>query len=538
MQTGFQQPNQPQFQQQQPPQFQQQFGGQVPQQQFGQTLQPQFQGQQGPAFTGMGGGLAPQATGFPAQQQRQLQAQATGFPGLQPQATGFVGGGAFQQQQRAPPPPPPVPPMPPMPPLPAQFQGQQSQLQPQQGPNRFMSASPGLVPQRTGFPAAAPLVAQPTGFVDPRLQMLSQSFMPVNTSSPYTPAGLPQLAPQTNLIQSFQQHNQDVRGQATQQMSWALSKAEKKKYDGIFRSWDTKGTGFIDGSTALEVFGASGLPQNELAQVWQLADVDDRGKLNIAEFHTAMGLIYRRLNGNPMPSELPPELKPPSAEDSVEFMKTLLRNEPRANSPRNDNFNSSRKPQGRDALIYKHNDSEPAGGVYRSSKRHVDREAVRRTGDDSPSSDLSDIKRQLASTANMLDRATEEEALRTREDEELDQELADLKYRVTRVQDDLDYNRRSAKSTKREEERRRLERELLTLMHEKIPDVERRVKAREERKEREKRERLRARDDANDRFGRYGGVNRDEDRRRYDDYDRDRPSSRNYDSPGRAAWCT
>jgi hypothetical protein len=31
-----------------------------------------------------------------------------------------------------------------------------------------------------------------------------------------------------------------------------------------------------------------------LAQIWQLSDVDDRGKLNIAEFHTAMGLIYRR----------------------------------------------------------------------------------------------------------------------------------------------------------------------------------------------------------------------------------------------------
>lgn len=25
-----------------------------------------------------------------------------------------------------------------------------------------------------------------------------------------------------------------------------------------------------------------------------LADIDDRGKLNIAEFHVAMGLIYRR----------------------------------------------------------------------------------------------------------------------------------------------------------------------------------------------------------------------------------------------------
>lgn len=133
-------------------------------------------------------------------------------------------------------------------------------------------------------------MAQPTGFVDPRLQLFSQTFMPVTPSAPYTPGGLPQLAPQTqNLAQSFQQQNS---GQP--KLSWTLSKAEKKKYDGIFRSWDSKGTGFIEGGTALEVFGASGLPQNELAQIWQLSDVDDRGKLNIAEFHTAMGLIYRR----------------------------------------------------------------------------------------------------------------------------------------------------------------------------------------------------------------------------------------------------
>jgi Ca2+-binding EF-hand superfamily protein len=96
-----------------------------------------------------------------------------------------------------------------------------------------------------------------------------------------------------SLQQSFQAHNQEKRGTIAPKIPWNLSKAEKKTYDQTFRAWDQSGTGFIDGKTALEVFGASGLGQNDLARIWTLADSDNRGKLNLAEFHVAMGLIYR-----------------------------------------------------------------------------------------------------------------------------------------------------------------------------------------------------------------------------------------------------
>jgi hypothetical protein len=108
-----------------------------------------------------------------------------------------------------------------------------------------------------------------TGWVDPRLQMMSQTFMPINTAAPYSAGGVPQLPQQQqNLVQSIQQHNQAQRGSTGQQLSWDLTKAEKKNYDNIFRSWDAKGTGFINGGTALEVFGASGLPKDDLARIW------------------------------------------------------------------------------------------------------------------------------------------------------------------------------------------------------------------------------------------------------------------------------
>ncbi len=213
-------------------------------------------------------GMQPQQTGFPGQGMGMMQAQPTGFPGM-------GGGSGFRQA----PPPPAVPPMP------SQFQNQQGSgfLQPQQQqPSRFLSPSPGLggpglsaiAPQQTGFPGAArPLVPQMTGFIDPKLQMMSSTFLPVNMSMPYNPAGAPQLPSQQlqggmNLQQSFQNYNQEVKGTAAPRVPWALSKGEKKSYDQIFRAWDTSNTGFINGQTALEVFGQSGLGKDDLARIW------------------------------------------------------------------------------------------------------------------------------------------------------------------------------------------------------------------------------------------------------------------------------
>lgn len=292
------------------------FPGPQPQQQFqpGQQLNPaaQFQQPQGsfgahpsaPAFGAGFGGLAPQPTGFPAARLQGLQQpQPTGFPGtsgigasLQAQPTGFPGvQSSFQQRQ----PPPPVPPLPvsyqqnappPPPPVPQQqpsfLNANQSRMG---GPSASSYGAPslvaqptgvGLLSQPTGFAgrALAPLVPQVTGFVDPRLQIMSSSFMPANTSAPYTSAGAPQLAPLPqqqlgglSLQQSFQQHNQAHGRGAAPKIPWALSRAEKKQYDQIFRAWDAQGTGFISGPTALEVFGQSGLDRNDLARIWSVS---------------------------------------------------------------------------------------------------------------------------------------------------------------------------------------------------------------------------------------------------------------------------
>lgn len=245
------------------------------------------------------------------------------------------------------------------------------------------------------------------------------------------------------------------------------------------------------------------------------------------------------LNGNEIPEQLPEELVPASARDlnqSVDFLKDILKNETRSRSPGNFDDPISKLPTrsfhsdtargagGRqDATIYKHDDEyTPPGGVYQPRSRHIDRDTVRTRSDD-PTDDLSVMKRQLENTAKMLDRSNEEKAARTREDDELEREMSDLRYRIKRLQDDLDYVSRGPRSYAKDEERRELERELLRLMHEKLPDLEKRIEENQARKDKEKREQTRDRDRRNDRFGRFSDRD-DEYSRRYDDDDRYRSS--------------
>lgn len=110
-------------------------------------------------------------------------------------------------------------------------------------------------------------------------------------------------------------------------------------------------------------------------------------------------------------------------------------------------------------------------------------------------------------TQKMLDDTLASE----RSSDALDRELQDLRYRITRLQEDLEYVSKSPRTTAKDEERRRLERELVRLMHEEVPELERKVEEREGRRDREKREWARDRDRRNERFGRFG----DDDVERY-----------------------
>ncbi|WVN89977.1 uncharacterized protein L203_105207 [Cryptococcus depauperatus CBS 7841] len=522
--------------------------GQFP---YGQQ-QPSFLNSQPTGFPGMGG-LQPMQTGYNPQPQQQ-RSQATGIQGAQiggnyaflnqpppnalghnltPQMTGFPGsgGGGLMPQQTG-----------------FNPAGGPARVMPQQtgyqGSIMSQSTGMGLTPQQTGWQGG--LMSQPTGMGrlqpqqtglphDPRLQTMMQSFMPSNMSQPFAPSGAPQFAQaQQPLQQTFQSLLQNPSVD-TPKIPWTLSRQEKKDYDQIFRAWDQKGEGFISGEMAREVFGQSGLSQDDLMKIWNLSDVDNRGKLNLPEFHVAMGLIYRALNGNRIPEKLPEELVPASMRDidsTVNFMKDLLKHENTTRSSTSSPGSYTVPPTAsKDALLYKHSDEIPS--TYKPSSRHLDRKSVRYAGED-PDEGLKDIRRKLENTSSMLEKNAEKSA----EDEELEEEIETLQYRVKRIQEDIEYTSKGRRTAEKDEERRKLERELLFLMHEKLPALERRQERRKDERSMEERAGVRRRDERNRIAGRYddrdsrdeydsyrGTFDRDRNRDRYDrdrySYDRD-----------------
>lgn len=402
--------------------------------------------------------LQAQMTGFPAQQQPQptgylgqsqgLQPQQTGFP-MAPQATGY--GGL-------------APPMPPMP------TGLGSNL------------SPGGM--------AAPLNAQPTG-------------MPGQWGLVNTPAsGLPLIdALQARMMpqQGREQRDYTTHGlQGNAVIPWAITKDEKTRYDQLFKAWDGLHKGYIGGETAIEIFGQSGLEKPDLERIWTLADHGNKGRLNLDEFAVAMHLIYRKLNGYPLPSQLPPELVPPSTRNFSQAMGTL-KNMLNEESEARRNTGAALLPQktgvsylkghsfrgtgagaaaGRkDATVFKNND-EAIG--YRSSAR-------RRIGGTSPRPEspasvgsnedmsLDQLRRKIREKQVILDAIDFKDEKNLEEDDILDRrdrrEADELYRRVRRIQDEIDSHPDAQNSGgDSEAERRALKRQLQNLT-DKIPEL-------------------------------------------------------------------
>ena len=401
-------------------------------------------------------GFGSQMTGYlpqsgPMPQPTGIQAQPTGF-GM-PQAMGYSG------------------PRPPMPPMPTGFG---SNLTPTQT---------GLAPlnsQPTGVPGQWGLVNAPaTGL--PNIEALHQRMMPQpGREGGYTTAGL--------------------RGNAT--VPWAVTKDEKKLYDDLFKAWDGFGKGYISGDQAIEIFGQSGLPKTELEKVWTLSDPNNKGRLNLDEFAVAMHLIYRKLNGYPLPNRLPPELVPPSTRnfnDSIGTVKSMLSRdaEERKNSgaflqPQRTGVSylkthSFRQPSplstGRkDATVFKNNDDNIG---YRSSARHRLGGGGRSPSPATPSppgsersSDepsIDQLRKMIREKQVLLDAIDIQDEDRADEDDALDRrdrrESEDLYRRIRRIQEDIDsHPNASMRSSDSDAERRALRRQLQGLT-DRLPEL-------------------------------------------------------------------
>ncbi|KAL2270381.1 hypothetical protein VTJ83DRAFT_2565 [Remersonia thermophila] len=398
-----------------------------------------------------------------------LQAQMTGFPSLQPQPTGFPGQGLQAQPTGMPTATGYTGPRPPMPPMPTGFGSTLS-------PN---AAAGGMV---------APLNAQPTG-------------RPGQWGLVNTPAtGLPNIdALQARMMPQAgrEQRNFTTAGlQGNAVIPWAITKDEKTRYDELFRAWDGLNKGYIAGDQAIEIFGQSGLEKSDLERIWTLADNGNKGRLNLDEFAVAMHLIYRKLNGYPIPNQLPPELVPPSTRNVNEALgtiKNLLHQESdfRKNSGaallpqktgvsylKSHSFKATSAPGTRkDATVFKNNDDEVG---YRSTAR-------RRVGNVSPRPDspastasgedltIEQLRKKIKERQVLLDAMDFADEKNAEEDEILDRrdrrEAEELYRRIRRVQEDID-NHPDAHLVSGDSgaERRALKRQLQALT-DKIPEL-------------------------------------------------------------------
>ncbi|KAK6437442.1 hypothetical protein LTR95_006358 [Oleoguttula sp. CCFEE 5521] len=94
---------------------------------------------------------------------------------------------------------------------------------------------------------------------------------------------------------------------------WLITAQEKAKFDQFFATVDTGNRGVVTGEQAVRFFSDSGLPEDTLASIWDLADIRSEGQLNRDEFAVAMYLIrqQRAPNAAPLPAFLPSALVPP-----------------------------------------------------------------------------------------------------------------------------------------------------------------------------------------------------------------------------------
>jgi epidermal growth factor receptor substrate 15 len=116
--------------------------------------------------------------------------------------------------------------------------------------------------------------------------------------------------------------------------AWLITPQEKSKYDQFFSGIDTSNNGYLSGEQAVKFFSDSGLPEDTLASVWDLADINSEGQLNRDEFAVAMYLIRQQRSGAPLPAFLPPALIPPS-------MRNQSHPAPQTTAPAFDNANNS-----------------------------------------------------------------------------------------------------------------------------------------------------------------------------------------------------
>ena len=97
------------------------------------------------------------------------------------------------------------------------------------------------------------------------------------------------------------------RGTPAPSINFLVKPEEKRKYDTLFDQLRPQ-AGLLQGDKVRNVMMGSKLPVSMLGKIWDLSDQDKDGLLDRYEFTVAMHLVYRALQGDMIPDQLPTEL--------------------------------------------------------------------------------------------------------------------------------------------------------------------------------------------------------------------------------------
>ncbi|XP_050500255.1 intersectin-1-like isoform X2 [Diabrotica virgifera virgifera] len=164
-----------------------------------------------------------------------------------------------------------------------------------------LSGGPGIPPPIPNIPSV------PVNTVAP---LPAPGMSPI-TSQPVGVVGRPGATstPRASITSLERTHSIDS---TSSQPEWSVPHQTKLKYTQIFNTTDRTRTGFLSGAQARNVMVQTKLPQNILALIWALSDMDADGRLGCEEFVLAMHLCEQASLGHAPPSRLPPDLIPPS----------------------------------------------------------------------------------------------------------------------------------------------------------------------------------------------------------------------------------
>ncbi|XP_055700710.1 epidermal growth factor receptor substrate 15-like 1 isoform X2 [Phlebotomus papatasi] len=129
-----------------------------------------------------------------------------------------------------------------------------------------------------------------------------------DTQNPPKVGAIPKIPPQVPPPAASMLHDESAE--------WAMTPADEAKYQEKFNSLNPVG-GLLPGNQVKGVLMNSKLPVDTLGKIWDLADQDRDGSLDIYEFSVAMHLVYHALQKRHIPARLPTALKKSMMKSSV-----------------------------------------------------------------------------------------------------------------------------------------------------------------------------------------------------------------------------